>query len=98
MHALDVLYLLALAMHAGRVKSDCESICDLQTISCSRAQVPGLNWHLVVIPYFLLCREFVVSIMSEWFIEAANHCCGNFDYGENEMQISGLTPMPSVKV
>ncbi|PSC71889.1 Flavin reductase-FMN-binding domain containing [Micractinium conductrix] len=42
--------------------------------------------------------EFVVNIMSEWFVEAANHCCGNFDYGEDEMQLSGLTPRPSVKV
>jgi flavin reductase (DIM6/NTAB) family NADH-FMN oxidoreductase RutF len=40
----------------------------------------------------------VVNIMSEWFVEAANHCCGNFDYGEDEMALSGLTPLPSVKV
>ena len=31
-------------------------------------------------------------------MQAANHCCGNFDYGEDEMQLSGLTPRPSVKV
>jgi flavin reductase (DIM6/NTAB) family NADH-FMN oxidoreductase RutF len=42
--------------------------------------------------------EFVVNIMSEWFIEAANYCCGNFEYGEDEMELSGLTPLPSVKV
>lgn len=42
--------------------------------------------------------EFVVNIISEWFVEAANHCCGNFDYGEDEMALSGLTPLPSVKV
>lgn len=41
--------------------------------------------------------EFVVNIMSEWFVEAANHCCGNFDYGEDEMELSGLTPLPSIK-
>lgn len=29
-------------------------------------------------PLTLWCREFVVNIMSEWFIEAANHTCGNF--------------------
>jgi flavin reductase (DIM6/NTAB) family NADH-FMN oxidoreductase RutF len=45
-----------------------------------------------------LNSEFVVNIMSEWFVEAANHCCGNFDYGENEMELSGLTPLPSLKV
>ena len=88
-----------------------------------------------------------MNIMSEWFIEAANYCCGalgptglqwrlvdvvrgrwtgvahlqpcsclpapaphltahllhipcptgNFEYGEDEMQLSGLTPLPSVK-
>ncbi|KAL6779259.1 hypothetical protein ACKKBF_B18175 [Auxenochlorella protothecoides x Auxenochlorella symbiontica] len=42
--------------------------------------------------------ELVVNIISEWFVEAANHCCGNFDYGQNEFELSGLTPMPSVKV
>ncbi|KAI7842377.1 hypothetical protein COHA_004016 [Chlorella ohadii] len=42
--------------------------------------------------------EFVVNIMSDWFIEAANYCCGNFDYGEDEMELSGLTPLPSLKV
>lgn len=42
--------------------------------------------------------DFVVNIMSEWFIEAANYCCGNFDFGKDEMELSGLTPMPSVKV
>ncbi|GMH33663.1 hypothetical protein BSKO_01497 [Bryopsis sp. KO-2023] len=42
--------------------------------------------------------EFVVNIMSEWFVEAANHTCGNFDPGVNEMELSGLTPVPSVKV
>lgn len=43
-------------------------------------------------------REFVVNIISEWFIEAANHTCGMFDYGVNEMQLTGLTPVPSTKV
>ena len=45
-----------------------------------------------------LFSEFVVNIMSEWFVEAANHCCGNFDYLEDEMELSGLTPLPSLKV
>lgn len=43
-------------------------------------------------------REFVANLISEWFVEAANHCCGNFEYGEDEMQLAGLTPAPSVKV
>ena len=25
--------------------------------------------------------EFVVCIMSDWFVEAANHCCGSFARG-----------------
>ena len=43
-------------------------------------------------------KEFVVNIISEWFVEAANHCCGSFPYGTDEMQLSGLTPVESVKV
>lgn len=46
----------------------------------------------------LTTKEFVVNLISEWFVEAANHCCGNFDYGENEMELSGLTPVTSLKV
>eukprot|EP00803_Ostreobium_quekettii_P011546 evm.model.scf_418.4 EVM.evm.TU.scf_418.4 scf_418:26217-29133(+) len=42
--------------------------------------------------------EFVVCIISEWFIEAANHTCGNYDADVDEMQLSGLTPIPSTKV
>ena len=40
----------------------------------------------------------MVNLIGEWFIEAANHCCGNFDYGEDEMELSGLTPLPSLRV
>lgn len=36
--------------------------------------------------------------MSEWFLEAANHTCGNYDRGVNEIELTGLTPMPSVRV
>lgn len=42
--------------------------------------------------------DFVVNIISEWYVEAANHCCGNFPYGSNEMELSGLHPVPSFKV
>lgn len=37
-------------------------------------------------------------MMSEWFLEAANHTCGNYDRGVNEIELTGLTPMPSVRV
>lgn len=40
----------------------------------------------------------MVSIMSEWFIEAANHTCGNFPPEVDEMAVTGLTPVPSTIV
>ncbi|CAN0236815.1 unnamed protein product, partial [Discosporangium mesarthrocarpum] len=42
--------------------------------------------------------EFVASIISEWFVEAANHACGNFPPEVDEMADSGLTPLPSLLV
>jgi hypothetical protein len=45
-----------------------------------------------------LCREFTINLISEWFVEAANHTCGEYDRGVNEIELSGLTPVPSVKV
>lgn len=52
---------------------------------------------------FTRCRpflysEFVVSIMSDWFVESANHSCGNFSPEVDEMAVSGLTPAPSTLV
>eukprot|EP00878_Enallax_costatus_P004685 GHUV01004933.1.p1 GENE.GHUV01004933.1~~GHUV01004933.1.p1 ORF type:complete len:211 (+),score=50.69 GHUV01004933.1:316-948(+) len=43
-------------------------------------------------------KEFTINIMSEWFVEAANHTCGAFDRGVNEFELSGLTPVPSQRV
>ncbi|GFR41511.1 hypothetical protein Agub_g2206, partial [Astrephomene gubernaculifera] len=45
-----------------------------------------------------LTGEFVVNIISEWFIEAANHTCGDYPPGVDEMRLAGLTPLPSTKV
>lgn len=42
--------------------------------------------------------EFVVNIMSDWFVEAANHTCGDFARGVDEMAAAGLTPQPSERV
>lgn len=42
--------------------------------------------------------EFVVNIISDWFVEAANFTCGDYDRGVNEMQLAGLTPVPSQKI
>ena len=44
------------------------------------------------------CREFTINLISEWFVEAAHHTCGNYDRGVDELELSGLTPLPSVKV
>lgn len=41
--------------------------------------------------------QFVVNIMSEWFVESANHTCGNFPPDIDEMAVAGLTPIPSVR-
>mmetsp|Transcript_11487 Transcript_11487/g.37772 ORF Transcript_11487/g.37772 Transcript_11487/m.37772 type:complete len:239 (-) Transcript_11487:2837-3553(-) len=46
----------------------------------------------------LATGEFVVNIMSDWFVESANHTCGNWLPEENEMELSGLTPLPSMVV
>ena len=47
----------------------------------------------------LICiGQFVVNIISDWYLESANHTCGNFDPDVNEMDIAGLTPIPSVIV
>lgn len=46
----------------------------------------------------MICREFTINLISEWFVEAANHTCGNYDRGINEIELSGLTPVPSLKV
>ena len=41
-------------------------------------------------------KEFVINIMSDWYVESANHCCGNFAPEEDELQRSGLmNPIPS---
>jgi flavin reductase (DIM6/NTAB) family NADH-FMN oxidoreductase RutF len=46
----------------------------------------------------VLRSEFVVNIISDWFIEAANYTSGDFDRGVDEMALAGLTPVPSVMV
>lgn len=43
-------------------------------------------------------KEFTVSVLSEWFLEQANHTCGNYEPEVDEMALSGLTKIPSVKV
>jgi len=38
--------------------------------------------------------ECVVHIISEWFVEASNHCCGEYDLFVDEIPLSGLTTLP----
>jgi len=42
--------------------------------------------------------EFVVNIISEWFLEAANHTCGPYDADIDEMELANLTPVSSEMV
>ena len=40
-------------------------------------------------------REFVTHIMSEWYLESANHTCGNFEPDVNEFDEAALTMVAS---
>ncbi|KAK9833388.1 hypothetical protein WJX81_000759 [Elliptochloris bilobata] len=42
--------------------------------------------------------EFTLNMMSEWFVESANHTCGSYDRGVDELELAGLMPVPSVIV
>lgn len=46
----------------------------------------------------LQTKELVVGIVSEWMVESANHTCGAFDPNVNEMDLTGLSPIQSIKV
>ena len=37
-------------------------------------------------------------MISDWFLEAANYCAGNFEAGVDEVDMCGLTTIPSVMV
>ena len=41
--------------------------------------------------------EFVVNVMSEWFVEAANHTCGQFASDADEMAEANLSPAASLR-
>jgi flavin reductase (DIM6/NTAB) family NADH-FMN oxidoreductase RutF len=40
----------------------------------------------------------VVNIMSDWYVESANHCCGAFSADIDEMEIAGLTKLSSERI
>lgn len=58
----------------------------------------GTLIHCLLCCALCVCSEFVVSIMSDWFIEAANHTCGSFPPEVDEMALTGLTPAKSTIV
>jgi len=39
--------------------------------------------------------ELVVNIISDWMVEAASHCAGNYPAGVSELEVAGLTALPS---
>jgi len=39
--------------------------------------------------------QFVVNTVADWMAEPMNQCSGEYPYGVNEMEIVGLTPIPS---
>lgn len=39
--------------------------------------------------------EFVVNIISNWFVEAASYCAGDFPANVDEMEVTNLTKIPS---
>lgn len=39
--------------------------------------------------------QFVVNIMSDWYVESANHCSGAFPHDVNELEKAGLSSLPS---
>eukprot|EP00960_Hanusia_phi_P057354 763541-Hanusia_phi.AAC.2 len=61
-------------------------------VSCARKAGEAMKDTLSNV---LETKEFVVNIMSEWYAESANHTCGNFPPEVNEMDVAGLTPLPS---
>lgn len=42
--------------------------------------------------------EFVVNIISEWFVESANHTSGAYPPETDEISVTGLNTIPSVKI
>lgn len=45
-----------------------------------------------------ISREFVVNIISEWFVESANYTCAPLVPEINEMELVNLTPVPSMLI
>ena len=59
-------------------------------VSCNRS--PARNYDMKdSLANILQTEEFVVNIISTWFLEAANHTCGNYDPDVDEFDLAGLT-------
>lgn len=53
------------------------------------------RFFIDVIGLLFILGQFVVNIMSSWFVDSANHTCGNFPPEINEMEVAGLSSLPS---
>lgn len=65
------------------------------TIGHAHSKAQRDNGHKDSLQNILDTGEFVTHIISEWFLEAANHTCGPYDPDVDEMKLANLTPMPS---
>jgi flavin reductase (DIM6/NTAB) family NADH-FMN oxidoreductase RutF len=58
----------------------------------------GKHFIHAVSVFHVSIGEFVVNIISEWYLDSANHTSGAFSYGTNEVVLSGLTTLESAIV
>jgi flavin reductase (DIM6/NTAB) family NADH-FMN oxidoreductase RutF len=43
-------------------------------------------------------KEFVINTVSDWMVESMNYCSGEFPYGVSELEVVGLSTVPSEAV
>jgi flavin reductase (DIM6/NTAB) family NADH-FMN oxidoreductase RutF len=67
-------------------------------IGCCAAADGRPGGHKDTLANILETKEFVVNIVSEWYAEAANHCCGAFPPAADERALAGLGALPSARV
>lgn len=65
------------------------------TIGHAHSTAQRENGHKDSLQNILETGEFVTHIISEWFLEAANHTCGPYDPDVDEMKLANLTPLKS---
>ena len=65
----------------------------IHTVACEAAIS---TYSVKSVPF--ACREFTLNMISEWFVESANHTSGSYDPEVDELDLSGFTSTPSKKV